>query len=127
MITNYKELRVWIAAEELFEFICEDIKKFPQNKIAWIIADQLIRSAGSIGANVAEGFARKTKNDILHFFTIAYGSAIESEVWINRAVKQKLISEEAGKDRIEKIESILKMINKFKSSLNKTENIRTRN
>lgn len=68
MIRSYRELKVWEAVEEVFGMVCEDVKKFPNNRIAWTIADQVVRSSGSIGANIAEGFSRKTKNEIIRFF-----------------------------------------------------------
>ncbi|EKD47996.1 MAG: hypothetical protein ACD_65C00178G0001 [uncultured bacterium] len=122
MINSYKELRVWQTAEELFEMVCEDIEKFPNKRVAWVIGDQLIRATGSVGANIAEGFGRKTKNDIIHFFTIAYGSAIESEVWANRALKREFITKERAQIYESKIESILKMINRFRTQLRNSEN-----
>ncbi len=43
------------------------------------VADQLIRSAASVPANLAEGFGRAGR-DRDHLFRIAYGSAREAEV-----------------------------------------------
>ncbi|MFH1546098.1 MAG: four helix bundle protein [Patescibacteria group bacterium] len=121
MIRSYRELKVWEAAEEVFGMVCEDVKKFPNNRVVWIIADQVVRSSGSIGANIAEGFSRKTKNDIIRFFIIARGSASETEVWLIRAEKQKFISFERLKNCLEKLLNIQKMINSFNSKLRQSE------
>ncbi|MFA6458710.1 MAG: four helix bundle protein [Patescibacteria group bacterium] len=116
-VYDYRELKVWQAAEDVFEMVCDDVKEFPKNKIAWIIEDQIVRSSGSIGANIAEGFSRKTKNDIIHFFIIARGSAAETEVWILRAEKQKLISALRREKYFQKLNEIKKMINSFNCKL----------
>lgn len=46
------------------------------------LADQLIRSATSIGANLVEGYAGSSKNDFIKFYTIALKSANETKYWI---------------------------------------------
>lgn len=116
MIKSYKELTVWQESEKLFEEICDEVKTFPNHRIAWTIGDQLVRAVGSIGANIAEWFNRYTKSDILHFWVIAYGSAAESEVWINRAIRQDLISQSKEDYYSQKIVAIQKMLGKLKSS-----------
>jgi four helix bundle protein len=47
-----------------YRFSIETIKfagQFPEKKIFWIIADQLLRSATSIGANIIEAQATSSK------------------------------------------------------------------
>lgn len=116
-IRSYRELEVWQLAEELFGMICEDYRKLPKNKIAWVIGDQAISSVGSIGANIAEGFARKTKKEFIYFLNVARGSNAESEVWIERMRKQKLITSERCKNYIEKFTRVAQMINALIRSL----------
>jgi len=48
----------------------------------WPIADQLIHSATSIGANVIEAKASSSKLDYLRFFQIALKSANETKYWL---------------------------------------------
>ncbi len=48
----------------------------------WSIADQLIRSATSIGANIIEAKASSSKLDYLKFFQIALKSANETKYWL---------------------------------------------
>ncbi|MFH1375102.1 MAG: four helix bundle protein [Patescibacteria group bacterium] len=114
---HYFDLKVWQLAERVFEMVCEDVKSFPKNKVAWIIEDQLVRAAGSIGANIAEGFDRKTKNDMIRFSIIARSSAAETEVWVLRTEKQKFISAERKQKYFAKLIGIRKMINSFNYKL----------
>jgi len=58
---------------------CEKTK---QKKILWLVTDQLIRSATSIGANVVEAKSSSSKRDYLHFFEIALKSANETKYWL---------------------------------------------
>lgn len=48
----------------------------------WPLADQLIRAATSIGANVIEARGSPTTKDYAHFFTIALKSANETRYWL---------------------------------------------
>ena len=45
------------------------------------VADQLLRAAGSVGANVAEGYSRSSGRDRVRLFEYALGSARESLHW----------------------------------------------
>jgi four helix bundle protein len=58
---------------------CQEIRK---DRNLWSIADQLIRSATSVGANVIEAKASSSKLDYLKFFQIALKSANETKYWL---------------------------------------------
>src|SRR3989344_8056055 len=57
-------------------------RKLKSDSSLWSIIDQLIRSAGSIGANVVEAKSSSSKRDYLHFFEIALKSANETKYWL---------------------------------------------
>jgi len=71
---------------------CEKIRS---DRNLWSIADQLLRSATSIGANVIEAKASSSKLDYLRFFQIALKSANETKYWLI------LVKESSDKYRIE--------------------------
>ena len=58
------------------------LEKLPNEKIYWIISDQLLRSATSIGANIIEAQAGSSKRDFIKFFEIALKSANETKYWL---------------------------------------------
>ncbi len=58
---------------------CEEIRK---ERNLWSIADQLIRSATSVGANIIEAKSCGSKKDYLRFFQIALKSANETKYWL---------------------------------------------
>jgi len=48
----------------------------------WVIIDQLIRAATSIGANVVEAKSSSSRRDYIKFFEIALKSANETKYWL---------------------------------------------
>lgn len=55
----------------------------PNKRSAWIIIDQLIRAATSIGANLIEARASSSRLEYKKFYEIALKSANESVYWLN--------------------------------------------
>lgn len=54
----------------------------PNKRSAWIITDQLIRSATSIGANLIEARASSSRLEFKKFYEIALKSANETKYWL---------------------------------------------
>lgn len=98
--TNYeewlKQVHVKIKQDPIWEFITyrkalflADLAWFDSDKLAKDqrgrqIAWQLVRSAGSVAANIEEGFGRGFGKDYARFLRIALGSARESKGWYFR-------------------------------------------
>ncbi len=58
------------------------IGTLPNKKVYWIISDQLLRSATSIGANIVEAKSSSSKRDFIKFYEIALKSANETKYWL---------------------------------------------
>ena len=69
--------------------------KFPNKRSAWIIADQLLRAATSIGANIIEAQAASSKRDFVNFLNHALKSGNETKFWLalSKDLDPKLIPE----------------------------------
>ena len=66
-------------------FALEVIKltdSLPNQRVCWVIADQLLRSATSIGANIIEAQAASSKKDFVNFLNHALKSANETKFWL---------------------------------------------
>lgn len=81
-VKNYKELKFWQTAFETTILVVNLTRKLPKEKVFWIISDQIIRAASSIGANIAEGFGRYKGKEYERFLQISLGSANEVEYWL---------------------------------------------
>ena len=69
-VKHFTDLKVWRKAHELFLGVLKDVEKFPRIRGAGVVADQIIRSVGSIGANIAEGFNSRTRKQNISTFWI---------------------------------------------------------
>lgn len=58
------------------------LSTFPNNQIFWIFKDQLLRSATSIGANIAEATGSSSKKEFARFFEISLRSSNEVKYWL---------------------------------------------
>ncbi len=53
-----------------------------KKQINWILLDQLIRSATSVGANIVEGGNSVSKREFINYFQIGLKSAAETLYWL---------------------------------------------
>ena len=79
-------------AERLADFVWEVVIKW--DRLAQdTVGRQLINSADSVGANIAEGSGRGSFADNRRFARIARGSLLEVKHWLRRAYTRELLSE----------------------------------
>lgn len=58
------------------------VDNLPKKRSAWVISDQLMRSATSIGANIIEAQAASSKKDFINFLNHALKSGNETKFWL---------------------------------------------
>ena len=79
-------LQAYPKALYLYELAWDDCERLRQDERGRAVARQMIRSVGSISANIEEGHGRGIgSKDYLYFLRIAEGSARESKGWYFRA------------------------------------------
>lgn len=80
-INHFTDVDVWRESHGLFLRILKDLERLPRSRAANILIDQIVRSAGSVGANIAEGFNR-SKARFVNALDIALGELHELENWL---------------------------------------------
>ncbi len=110
-----KSILVSKSLEFSFEIlaICKILKQ--QNQ--WVIADQLLKSATSIGANIFESKAAESRKDFIHKLSIANKEAWETAYWLKITGAVIELPPEIEAKRAD----IHRMINKSISTSKKTE------
>jgi four helix bundle protein len=115
-ITSFEQLLSWQKAALLAVEIYSLTKQFPSAE-KFALTDQIQRSAISVSANIAEGFGRITTAEKLHFYTIAYGSLLETKSHLLIAQKIGYINESVLEKAFILITDIQKLINASKRSI----------
>ena len=75
---NVKE-RAYVFSLTIIKFI----NKLPNNRAFWVISDQLLRAATSIGANLIEAQAASSRKEFINYYHIALKSANEAIYWLS--------------------------------------------
>lgn len=99
---DFKKLLIWQKADKIFDMVCEDVRKWPNDPISNSIKYQLLDSSGSISANIAEGYGRGTPGEFEQFLRYSRASMVETDNWLLKANKQGYID----KKRYEQYETI---------------------
>jgi len=89
--TQFEKLEVYRLSEVLADRIWDiavDWEPFAKQTVGV----QIVRSADSVGANIAEGSGRGTYNDNPRFVRIARGSLNETQHHLRRAFRRKLLT-----------------------------------
>jgi four helix bundle protein len=85
-----------------------DVTKLMQDKRTLDLSDQLYRAAGSISANIAEGYSRSTGKDRARFYEYALGSARESRDWYYKA--RHVLGERVAQHRSSFLTEIIRLL-----------------
>lgn len=102
------KLQVYPKSLYLFELVWQDCAILVRDPRGRAIAEQLIRSAGSICANIEEGYGRGYGKEFSHFLRISIGSARESRGWYYRA--HHLLPEDVLEHRLSLLDEIIAML-----------------
>jgi four helix bundle protein len=74
-------MKVYKLAVFAGDLAWQDVSKLIQDKRTVGLADQLYRAVGSVSANIAEGYSRRSRKDQARFYEYALGSAREARGW----------------------------------------------
>lgn len=114
-LLRFEDMQVWQDSQELAVLIYKVTSSFP-TKETYALVDQLRRAAGSVSANIAEGYGRGTNKDKAHFYHIARGSLLETKSHLYLAARLDYIKQSDADnvvDYIEKINSQITAILKY--------------
>lgn len=79
---DYTKIIAWQKSDDLTVAIYAATKSFPKDEV-YALTSQIRRASYSVPANIAEGAARDTQKDYLHFLYIARGSLTETRYFIH--------------------------------------------
>ena len=108
-LTDHRDLVVWQKAMQLAGDIYRATAAFPRGEI-FALAAQLRRAAVSIPSNLAEGSARRTSTDFMHFLHIARGSQAEVDTQLRLARDLGFLPDHIGVGLLDRNEEIGRLL-----------------
>lgn len=117
-VQRFADLEVWRRSHELFLQLLFDLESLPNSRVAINVTDQSIRSLGSIGANIAEGFNR-SKAKYMNCLDISLGEANETENWLYKLRDANLLPREAANVHVAEVIQIQKMLSALYRSISR--------
>lgn len=111
-MNSFRKLNVYVNAKELVKQVYKLLKKFPREE-QYALCDQLRRAVISVPSNIAEGSGRQSAKDQMHFYTMAYGSLMETLAQMDVACDLCYIT----KEEFDKVEALINEEAKMLSGL----------
>lgn len=117
--SNFEHLQVYKLAEKLADEIWGVVEHWDYFAKS-TVGRQVVESADSIGANIAEGVGRGSYQDNRRFVKMARGSLNETQFWLRRAYKRKLLTSEQVAVLKPIIEELAPRLNAYLKSIGST-------
>jgi four helix bundle protein len=115
MVQSFRDLDVWRLGVELAETVYRVTARFPKAEL-FGLTSQMRRAAVSIPSNIAEGRARDSTREFLHFLAISRGSLAELDTQLELAIRLEYSGSELDTARVQ-CEVLGKMLNRLHSSI----------
>ncbi|MCA1815864.1 MAG: four helix bundle protein, partial [Acidobacteria bacterium] len=112
----HEKLGVWSKSVEFVVSLYKATETFPREE-KFGLTSQVRRAAVSVPANIAEGAARRTAKEFIHFLSIAQGSTSEVETELLIAFRLGFLNERVYKDLCLSLDEIGRMISGLTQSL----------
>ena len=118
---SLEDLEVYQLAESLSDeiwFIVSEWDYFAKDTVG----KQIVRSADSIGSNIAEGYGRYHYKENRNFCYFSRGSIIETKGWLRKSKIRQLITVEQFDLLFEKLQTIHLKLNAYLKFIGKSNN-----
>ena len=80
---SYRNLDLWQRAQDLALAVVKMSESLPKSEAARSIGRQVVSSAGSVAANIAEGHGRYSVAAYRNHLSIARGSLADTDSWLD--------------------------------------------
>jgi four helix bundle protein len=114
LVTNHKDLITWKKALALASKVYAVTRQLPSEERHGLVS-QLRRAAVSIASNIAEGSARRSTAEFMHYLHIARGSLSELETQMMIVIDQGFVDERHSP--MKEIEEVGRLLNGLIRSL----------
>ena len=106
---GHRDLVVWQKSMQLVTSVYAATACLPREE-RYGLCSQMRRAAVSVPSNIAEGYARNSRNELHHFTGQARGSLAELETQIEIALNLRYLQEEVASDLLMKTSEVGRML-----------------
>ena len=107
-----EELNVYNQANVIADEVWQIVESWDYFKKD-ALGKQLVRSADSISANIAEGYGRYFFKENRNFCYYSRGSLLETKNWIGKAYRRQIIDQENHDNLVKELDQLHKSLNGY--------------
>ena len=111
---GHKDLIAWQKGMDLVTDIYRVTRNFPKDERFGLIS-QLRRAAVSVPSNLAEGYARNSRNELHHFVGQARGSLSEVETQLELSRRLGYLQADIASTLLEKVAEVARILTGLRS------------
>jgi len=108
-VRSYRDLLVWQRGMDLAEEVYRLSRVWPKEEL-YGLTSQVRRAAGSIPANIAEGYGRQSSASYTHFLNVARGSLKELETHLILAERVGSAKDGSCSDALQQADELGRML-----------------
>ena len=123
MTYKFEDILAWQKAHRFVLMVYKVTKQFPADEL-YGLTSQFRRAAVSIEANIAEGYKKLSKADILRFMNISQGSIEECRDYIILSRDLQYISDPDFSDLHDALEDASKLLYLYCNGINNNNGIK---
>jgi four helix bundle protein len=113
---NFEKLEVYQLSEHLADGVWDVVAQW-DSFAKDTVGKQIVRSADSVGANIAEGAGRGSHTDNKRFVRTARGSLYETQHFLRRAYRRKLLTADQVKALKPVVDELAPRLNAYLKSI----------
>ena len=121
----FQNLIVWQKAQGLAADVVNLVDALPNKKSANTLGNQVLRSAASVAANIAEGYGRYSEAAYRNHLSIARGSLFETESWLDLLLRTGYMSDEKSQQMVTACEEVARLLTAAMKPLRNAKSIGT--
>ena len=117
---NFRDYKDLIVYQKSLRNSLALFKYYKSQKVDWVdqfVVRQFLRATASVGANIAEVYGRHYKKDYRRFLSIARGSSLEADHWIEILLSLRSSDSEVLKGAREINNEVSKMLTSYMKKL----------
>lgn len=116
---HFRNLVHWQKGQALAQEVLSIVRRPPRERVFDVLGTQLLRSAGSVPANIAEGYGRFSPGAYRNHLSIARGSLFETQSWLGLLLGEKAIAPELAERLDGQCEELAKLLTARMRALDK--------